>query len=369
MKNKILLLFVLIITISCEDNDLTSSQNNAFDVYTTGENLSGNASYWNNDLQLILNNDIFSITRGMKIFNTNNNTYVWGIGWNEGNDNPNPNPNFGYLLWINEQATDLSPILSDTDFHLFRIFDFYVKNDDIYFLGSQRSISNPDEYQIAYWKNGIKTTIINNPVTSFGSVIGSGHGRIVVNDNDDVYSYYSFGVPDGGTNGVFLNGVQLFNPLDSGFLISDMEINNNNEVYLCGLLFNTSSNILPNPNGNGFYHNVNTGTTTYTPYRIERLSADQNNIYALARSNDDTYGFQTKIYQNNTLFYETTEGFRISDFKIVDNKLYLIEQGDFLNIDPNEEVNTAIETFTADNVPLVTQNALYTLKDFYINQN
>ncbi|WP_162919923.1 hypothetical protein [Hanstruepera ponticola] len=329
-----IVLMLLFISCDSDDNIDNSENQNSIDVYVSGS-MNGNACYYKNDELVLLDNNGLSSTYASKIF-VNNNIYTFGGGY----DGPQQQSTFSNLLWTNGIVTDLNVAYSDSDFELFLISDFYVYNDDVYFVGYLRNISNPSQIDMVYWKNGVKTTIIQN--TTY-----DGNSPSLIVSNDDVYVYLKNA---NNEYEIFINNI--FYPISQNYGAVRMATKNS-EVYIFGQILSSSD---------GFYYNINTGVETITPFFVNRLVVDNDDIYTLALYSGGS--FLEKILKNNNLYYQTPAEFIVDDFFVIDNTLYSIER----NLDNGPQI------VFANNLPIVTLNnpTSYSdsfLGDIYVVQN
>lgn len=324
---------LMLLFISCDnDENIDNSENqNSINVYVSGS-MNGNACYYKNDELVLLDNNGLSSTYASKIF-VNNNIYTFGGGYDGSST-------FSNLLWTNGIVTDLNVAYSDSDFELFLISDFYVYNDDVYFVGYLRNISNPSQLDMVYWKNGVKTTIIQN-------ITYDGNSPSIIVSNDDVYVYLK-----NTTNEyeIFINNI--FYPISQNYGAVRMTTKND-EVFIYGQILSSTD---------GFYYNINTGVETITPFYVNRLVVDNDDIYTLALYSGGS--FLEKILKNNNLYYQTPSEFIVDDFFVLDYTLYSIER----NLDNGPQI------VFANNVPIVTLNnpTSYSdsfLGDIYVVQN
>lgn len=335
MKKLIPFLSILLIFISCnnDDNINNSPNQNSIDVYVAGS-MNGNACYYKNDELILLDNNGLSSTYARNIF-VNNSIYIFG-GGNDGSQQATDTN----LLWINGTVTDLNVAFSEPGFDLFLISDFHVYNDDVYFVGYLRNISNPSQLDMVYWKNGVKSTIIQN--TTF-----DGNSPSILVSYDDVYVYLKNAINE---YEIFINNI--FYPISQSYGGVRMTVKEN-EVYIYGQILSSS---------NGFYYNINTGVETITPFFVNRLVFDHDDIYTLALYSGGS--FLEKILKNNNLYYQTPAEFIVDDFFVLDCILYTIER----NIDNGPQI------VFANNVPIVTLDnpTSYSgsfLGDIYVVQN
>lgn len=328
-----ILLMLLFISCNNDDNINNSTNQNLIDVYVSGS-MNGNACYYKNDELVLLDNNGLSSTYASKIF-VNNNIYIFGGGYDDSQQST-----FSNLLWTNGIVTDLNVAYIDSDFELFLISDFYVYNDDVYFVGYLKNISNPSQLDMVYWKNGVKTTIIQN--TTY-----DGNSPSLIVSNDDVYIYLKNA---NNEYEIFIN--DIFYPISQSYGGVRMAVKEN-EVYIYGQILSSS---------NGFYYNIHTGVETITPFYVNRLVVDHDDIYTLALYSGGS--FLEKILKNNNPFYQTPAEFIVDDFFVLDCTLYSIER----NIDNGPQI------VFADNVPIVildnpTSYSGSFLGDIYVVKN
>lgn len=339
MKKSILFLSILITIsiVSCnnDDNLNISVQQATTDIYVSGK-LNENACYWKNNAQITLSNNGLSTTSADKIFVTNDNVYVWGTGF------PNSTNGVSFLFWNNGMVTDLNVEFSEPDFEVTSITDFYVVNDDVYFLGYLRNISNPSQSDLVYWKNGTKNIILEN-CTYFD------YQSSLIVINDDIYVSSK---NDSNENGVFINNI--FNLINANYNPYDMTANGN-EAFIHG-----------SSSSGGFYQNVNTGEETPTFYRINDLTFDQSDIYTIVDHNNVSY--RREIRKNDNLFYLSPEDYEthIPDIFVLNGEVYAIVRE---LVDANSGPNKLL----INNVPeLVLENTSFgtdLLTSIYIVEN
>ncbi len=329
-----LFIFLALITIGCSDDEqLNTTSTNSIDVYAAGT-INGNACYWKNGINFMLNNNGFSTTYAEKIMVTNGNTYILGGAPALNVDSNSPIPG-AYLFWENGIVTNLGTRFSEPNYEVSRINDFFVdNNNDVYILGVLNTLSNPTTFDLVYWKNGVKTTIQSNT-----NGLNSSSINII---NNDVYISYSDNSLN-GLNGVFVNGA--FNAVSSNYGVFGVETNNN-EMYIYGALPYTS---------NGYYYNFNSGLEIISQYQISNLDFDQNNIYTLPiRTGSDLL---RNIEENGTPYYQAPLDFVIEDFNVYNNVLYVIERN----------LNGSQTTLHVNNSPIITLSNPSTPDDNFIN--
>ena len=294
MKIKILVLITIIFS-SCSVDDVL---NDNIDIYAAGT-FNESACYWKNNELTLLDNNGYSSTYATDIFVTNDNTYILGSATID--EEINPDEIKPYLFWENEVVSNLNVELSEPGVEIYRIDDFYVDDENVYFVGITETLSLVSQYSLAYWKNGIKTILdenIERDNTSYIEVI-----------NDNAYVFYSDNFSN-GVQGIYANN--SFTQVNSNYGFIKMK-SNENEIYIYGRLLDSSD---------GFYYNFNTGIETTTPYEVEVLDFDQNNVYTLAFSDLSYY---KEIFKNDKLYYQVDVDHIINDFKIYNDNLYTIE--------------------------------------------
>lgn len=145
MKKLLFILALSFIVISCsdDDNSLEPVNLNSVNVYVAGQK-DGNATYWENNTEITLDNSGFNVSIADKIMVQNNNVYVFGRG------------DSSYLLWKNGIMTNLTEEFQEAGYEVEFIADMFIDGVDEYFIGYLKSTSNPTNYDLVYWKNGVK---------------------------------------------------------------------------------------------------------------------------------------------------------------------------------------------------------------------
>lgn len=275
-----------------DDNSISSIQDSV-DIYIAGQKNS-NACYWKNNALTMLEVTGFNNTSAKKIVVQNNDIYILG------NDNSNFNAENNFLYWKNGVLTNLNSTFSEADFDLDFITDMTVVGDDVYFLGYLKHNVNPQAFDLVYWKNGVKTVILQNSV---GKYLGS--SIQIVNNN--VYILSSVGI---NQTGVFINNTfnQINDNLKYGMTV------NGNDVYIHGSINSTT----------GYYTNLSNGVETIFPYGINDLIFDGSDIYTVVDYNNQS--FRGMIQKNNTSYYLSPEGFEthIVALNVQDGNVYTI---------------------------------------------
>lgn len=311
MRN-LILPFILLLTFvfSCRENDIDEGleqKNASYDVYISGKD-NGDLCYWKNNVKHLLNYTLASNETPTKIFIDNNDVYVKGrYGyWKNGN----------YTTY--RQASGV-PSQSTVD-----VFDFHVKNGDIFFVGYTRSnISSSSPAEFCYWKNGTKYLL-------FTAMSTYNDWCTLTVFNSDIYIGANKEINGVITGGYFKNTVfyPLANALSSPqhtFVIS-----NDNHVYFSSIFF---------------YKNLSTGIETSiiptTSTRNYQPALDLNDIYI--NGGIDAY------YKNSTFINsQNLSKPIILDLKVMDQNIYMIRK-DPNNIEFKAYINN-VETQTIQNL-------------------
>jgi hypothetical protein len=297
---KLISLFIILLTISCSTvDDLNTSTQNPVDVYIAGVK-TNNAAYWKNNQSYLLTGG--SGGEATKICVSNNNIHILGKITSD-------NWITEYLHWENGNLTNLNTLFNTPGQYVHSITDMEVVGDDVYFVGyTKNPLIAAEIYELAYWKNGVKTVLdnnINNP--TFQAKIK------IVNNTVYVIGYTSSCF--NSCHGIYVNNV--FQSVSVGILLKGLAVNDN-QVYVYGT--NTTTNT-------GFYKNLATGVETNVSFPgdddLILLCFDNDNMY---------YSYNTQIYKNGALFYQlpTVVGITfpsIQDFFVLNNNLYKIIGG------------------------------------------
>lgn len=310
MKKLLILSILLLLSFlqfSCNTIGITDDLpiTNPVDVYVAGSK-DGKACYWKNGQVVMLDSGGFEDVFAGSIIISNTNIYVIGQGF------MNNQPELGnYLFWKNGVLTNLNALLSTNSQIVRSIKDVQIIGDDIYILGLLKpEVLTVEIYELAYWKNGIKTTVSSNlnTLTSSQIKIQNNDIYIALNPTFDLIS-----------NGYFKNNT--FYPLPNT-QIGFTEINK--QIVVFGSRLQSI---------NGFYRNTVTNVNTEVPFTNEAgisfLSVDNNNLY---------YTNFTEIYKNGSVLYTTgNENITISDLKIRDNNVYRVIRN-FINFIETYEI-------------------------------
>jgi hypothetical protein len=301
MMNKLVSILFAIILISCTDVDdlVNSSTQNPVDVYIAGVK-TNNAAYWkNNQSYLLTGGDGGEAT---KICVSNNNVNVLGKKTLD-------NWRTEYLYWENGNLTNLNTSFNTPAQHLHSITDMEIVGNDVYFVGyTKNPLIAAEIYELAYWKNGVKTVLDNN----INNITFQAKIKVV---NNTVYVIGYTSNCFNSCHGIYVNNV--FQSVSVGDLLKDIT-EKDNQVYVYGT--NTTTNT-------GFYKNIGTGaeTTLTTIPSVDKLIFDNNNIYLADGVN---------IFKNNTQIYSSRFFSFYIDFIALNNNVYILKrEGDFGTFD------------------------------------
>ncbi len=309
MKTLILpFLSLLMFLFSCREDSIGTIEKTmiSYDVYVSGKD-NNQLCYWKNGIKHNITN-ILTESEPSKIFVSGNNVYIQG--------------RYGY--WMNGNYTTYHQATGITPSSIIDIFDLYVKNGNVYFVGY--TWNSPSSFEFCYWKNGIKNLLFTDnsvyndfcTITEFNSDVYIG----AIKKENGIYK-----------SGYFKN--TTFYPLFNSPTLEPQNthvISNNDHVY-----FSTQQ----------FYMNLQTGNQVNIPplpngyYNRNIPSIDQNDLY--------NNGFLDYYYKNANLIYNPNIlNPIIRDLKITDQNIYMIRT------DPNElefkvYINN-IETQTIQNV-------------------
>ena len=167
MRNLILpFLLLLTLVFSCKENDDGMLEKNvaSYDVYVSGRK-NGQLCYWKNGIQYNIANGSVLENNPTKVFVDGNDVYIKG--------------RYGY--WKNGNYTTYQQAAGVTDPSGIDVYDFYVKNGNIYFVGYVlTNVSSSTIYDFCYWKNGIKNLL-------FTDNSGYNNRCTITEFNSDVY--------------------------------------------------------------------------------------------------------------------------------------------------------------------------------------
>ncbi|MCX8532883.1 hypothetical protein [Chryseobacterium luquanense] len=295
MRN-LILPFILLLTFvfSCRENDVDEGleqKNASYDVYISGKD-NGDFCYWKNNVKHLLNYNLTTNETPTKIFVDNNNVYVKGR----------------YGFWKNGNYTTYKQELGIPSTSVIDIFDIYIKNGNIFFVGyTWASVSSTTLAEFCYWKNGIKNLL-------FTDILAYNDQCTITEFNSDVYVGAIKKENGIRKSGYFKN--TTFNPLFDSSTVSyqntNVISNDNNVFFSCQQFYkNLQTNIqvtlplLPN----GFYGG--------------KPALDENDCYTNA--GNDYY------YKNGNIIHTPNlSNPLIKDLKVMDQNIYMIRQ------DPND---------------------------------
>jgi len=290
----LILPFLLILTLvfSCrtESDGMLEKKVASYDVYVSGKN-NGQLCYWKNGIQNSLANTLNETPT--KIFVDNNDVYVKGR----------------YGFWKNGNYTTYKQASGLPSQSIIDIFDFHVKNGDIYFVGyTWTSIPSSSPVEFCYWKNGMKQLL-------FIDLFTYNDQCTITEFNSDVY----VGAIK-NENGVYKSGYfknTTFYPLfnSSGAVGQNTNvISSNNNIYF---------------SSQQFYKNLQTNNQVSIPllpsgyYGGNKPAIDENDFYN--NGNIDYY------YKNGNIIYNANLSKpMIEDLKVMDQNIYMIRK------DPND---------------------------------
>jgi len=302
--NKIFSLLVLLLTIGCStvEDEINPENQTPVDVYIAGQK-NNQACYWKNNQEVLLVNG--ENTRADTLLVANNVVHVLGKKYL---DNW-----FGeYFYWKDNVQTNLTETFGLSGQLLIRITGIEVVGNDVYFVGyTKNPIITAEIYELAYWKNGIKTVlaIVNNP-TYQAQIKVVGNDVYVIGNTANCFTI---------CNGVYKNGV--FTPVNSlDVRLIDFAVKNN-EVYVYG------NNLLT---GTGYYKNTATNAETSIAQNIRKIVFESNAMYILTYNAilKEGTAIQTNAAPSNGI---TNYISFIQDFKVLNENVYYITSGAPLN--------------------------------------
>ncbi|MEY8759565.1 hypothetical protein [Chryseobacterium tongliaoense] len=313
-------LFLLVFFTSCREDDTETLEKNvaSYDVYIAGKE-NNQPCYWKNGQKINL--PVSNIYTPNKIIVENNHVYIGGRI---------ATVSFAYhTFWKDGVRVDLDQYLNVPINNIPEIFDFYVKNGDIYLLGIATN-PNPatpaEKYEFCYWKNGVKTILFTDEFTynDFCSITVY-DSKVYVSGHKKINGITTFGY--------FIN--TTFYPLVSGYSNNAIASNASN-VYLFG-----NSPVL-------FYRNLLTNADTQITDPavgfISRILLDNNDVYL--QSSDKYFKNSTKVLITDPQYNS------IQDMKVVDQNVYMIRYDDnggykvFIN---NVESQSLLPPYSFDN--------------------
>lgn len=296
MKTLLSFLFLLTFIFSCRENNTEELEKTvaSYDVYIAGRE-NNQSCYWKNGQKTNLPPSVY-IPR--KIIAENNHVYIAGRI---------PTVPMNYqTFWKDGIRFDLDQYLNVPVTNVPQIFDFYVKNGDIYLLGQATNL-NPatpsQRFEFCYWKNGVKTILFTDEFTQNDS------GSITVHDSKVYVSAHK--KINGVTNfGYFIN--TTFYPLNTNYTYRNGIASNNSNLYLYG----TGATL--------FYRNLlsNIQTPILSPSvgAIDKIILDNNDVYLQSKN---------KYYKNGSEVLITDPQYNlIQEMKVLDQNIYMIRYND-----------------------------------------
>lgn len=284
-------LFIFMIIISCKNDDIEILEKKtvSYDVYVAGRE-NNTACYWKNGQKTDLSGG--ANINPSKILVENGHVYVFE----------------NTVFWKDGIKADIKQYLAVPATALLSIREFYVENNNIYFLGYVEDLntSNPlQKYQFCYWKNGVKTVID----TDSGEMLSNNSGYSMTVFQSTVYVSGHHKISGTINCGYFKNGV--FYPLTAGYQTNTIS-SDNSSIYMSvnssykNLITGTETQLSPAPTGINLFTN--------------KISIDNNNVYR--------QGYN-KYYKNAGEISVTGPAFTgIADMKVVDENIYMIRWND-----------------------------------------
>lgn len=242
---KLISLLALVLIASCSNDDVvnTTTQNPA-DVYVAGTK-NNQACYWKNNQLVALAQGSFTNSYTSKILVSNSDVHILGYTSDKS------------LYWKNGVLTDLTTTLSDASQVVKGITDIDVIGNDVYLVGfTKNPLIAAEIYDLAYWKNGVKTVVVQNINNIPQAFIAVTNDKVYITSQSNTADpvYYVNGVPHSLPSQTDIAGITK----------------SNNAVYVYGSNLST-----------GFYKNLDTNVETNitTPYLLTNLVFDQSDIY------------------------------------------------------------------------------------------
>ncbi|CAD7799759.1 hypothetical protein CHRY9390_03288 [Chryseobacterium aquaeductus] len=313
MKNLILpFLLILTLLFSCrsEDYGLLENKANSYDVYVAGRE-NNMACYWKNGnkVNLLYGNEIYI----EKFLVDNNNIYAFGEALNILDK---------FTFWKNNIKYDVLQYLGIPSGVYFRVFDFYVDNDNIYFLGLVENpfpITSSQKYQLCYWKNGTKvilnTSGSDNFATNWQEMIVYNNDLYISVKQDNTLGYYKNNIYTQITNQGYSTGIAK----------------NSNGVYIP---------VVNNVTSSRYYLNLITGQTINSNFD-HKLFIDNNDFYSLS-------GYNEYVKNGNIIQINNNEDYNNPwDLKVINQNEFMIRmkisQGSVFGIEYKVFINN-VET-------------------------
>ena len=295
MKNLLSLfsLFVSMLFISCNSEDMNPTTQNSVDVYVAGQK-NNQACYWKNNQEVLLS-DNGSYSRADTLLVKNGVIHVAGLIADNGD--------YDHVYWKNSVLTNLSETLSTPSHMLIKITGMDVVGDDVYFVGyTKNPLITAEMYELAYWKNGVKTELASATNPTYRSKIKVVNNTVYVT----AFNLNCFN----SCNGFYVNGA--FTAVDFNITLEDFAVKDN-EVYVYGNNYTTQT---------GYFKNITTNVETTTPNTILKMIFELNNTYILNDNSITKNGAATTtaVSSNGITSYTSY----IKDFNVLNGNVYYI---------------------------------------------
>lgn len=286
------------VLLSCSNDSFNNNSTNIsvpVDIYVAGMEFStttttyNKAVYWKNNQPIYLTNGTHG-AKAEKIRVVGQKVYVLGIENNDAGRSVSK-------LWKNGWPIPFLP-----NEHCYA-YDFWVDGNDIYAVGTT------ENQQIAYWKNGIQTLLVNNNDS------GNNVGAIkIVNHNVYIGGYSTIThSPVYWKNGIMHQLESLENnpmiPIIEGIEVTD------NDVYLIGNYPSHNTHILGQPGQAVYWKNESINILGEDIY-ANGLAVYDDNLYIIC--ND----FQGSFYYKNGVRIQLSNGTTGSEIKILNGAVY-----------------------------------------------
>ncbi|WP_262148286.1 hypothetical protein [Chryseobacterium foetidum] len=313
MKNLLLLFLVLLTFVfSCtgkDDNETLEKNIQSYDVYVGGVD-EFNACYWKNGQKVLLSQG--ENLQGTSITVDQGNIYMLANNIAKlGGNHVIP----AWYFWKNGTRYNLAEYLNvapnnmnETD-NLQIWNNITVDNGNVYFFGvikNPSTTSTSNQYQICYWKNGVKTVLENT------DYYGSFSGCLSVYNND-VYTATRRNItPSGGifTWETILHKNGIYSPLSNN-TIPKYFLKDNSGISI----FTQYSNGIPS------VKNITTNTQLTIP-----VSITQNGINDIILDNSDRYFIGSTFYYKNDVLNQISDSNNfntIGHFVSKDQNIYM----------------------------------------------
>jgi len=266
---------------------------NSVDVYVAGQK-NNQACYWKNNQEVLLS-DNGSYSRADTLLVKNGVIHVAGLIADNGD--------YDHVYWKNSVLTNLSETLSTPSHMLIKITGMDVVGDDVYFVGyTKNPLITAEMYELAYWKNGVKTELASATNPTYESKIKVVNNTVYVT----AFNLNCFN----SCNGFYVNGA--FTAVDFNITLEDFAVKDN-EVYVYGNNYTTQT---------GYFKNITTNVETTTPNTILKMIFELNNTYILNDNSITKNGAATTtaVSSNGITSYTSY----IKDFNVLNGNVYYI---------------------------------------------